>query len=134
MNQFRPIAFRPYVPYHSPTLGAQGHKQLAQTFDDYLKIGPAAGDVLRLVFHGIAVYLGVWVGLNAKHLQTKNKTVKKATVILGWVLAGGQGLGALADVISLAQRALGTHPPEPATMTVEHAVAPVPPVLRPQGR
>lgn len=129
MIQYRVVNFKPYVP--SPALGSR--QELSQTFDQYLKFSPAMGDVLRLVFHGIAVYLGVWTGLNAKHIRT-GKTTKTVTVALGWALAAGQGLGAIADVVSLVQRALGTHPPEPATTSVESAVAPIPPVIRSQGR
>lgn len=122
MIQYRVINFKPYVP--PPTLGK---RELSQTFDQYLNFSPAMGDVLRLVFHGIATYLGVWVGLNAKHIRT-GKTTKTVTVALGWALAGGQGLGAIADVVSLIQRAAGTHPPEPSSVPVKAVVAPVPPV------
>jgi hypothetical protein len=104
-----------------------GQKKVGQTFDQYLHFTPAMGDVLRLVFHGIAVYLGVVVGLNAKYIKA-SKTTKTVTVALAWALAGGQGIGAIADVVSLAQRALGTHPPEPPTATVEASVAPTPPI------
>lgn len=123
MIQYRPINIQSSMA--RPALGT--NPRMAQTFDQYLHFSPAMGDVLRLVFHGIAVYLGVWTGLNAKHIRT-GKTTKTVTVALGWALAAGQGLGAIADVISLAQRALGTHPPEPARVTVESAVAPTPPV------
>lgn len=122
MIQYRPVNFQP--PAVRPAMGA---KEMSQTFDQYLKFSPAMGDVLRLVFHGIAVYLGVFVGLNAKNIRA-SKTTKTVTVALGWALAAGQGLGAIADVISLVQRAAGTHPPEPSSVTVESAVAPTPPV------
>lgn len=121
---YRPVPFRPYVP--SPvTLGQR--KVMAQTFDDLLGMTPAMGDVLRLTFHGIATYLGIWVGLNGHKVKTGNKNVKIVTVGLGWALAGAQGLGAIADIISLIKRATGTHPPEQISPPVS-AISPIPPV------
>jgi hypothetical protein len=96
---YQPPAFRPPVP--SPTLGLKP-RQLSQTFDEIMGWHPAAGDVLRLAFHGGTTWLGVRVGLT-----DKNKWVSG----IAWVLAVGNGLAAIADVISLIKRATGTHPP-----------------------
>jgi hypothetical protein len=117
------VAFRPYVP--SPALGQR--KAVGQTFDEIIGWSPAAGDILRLTFHGIATYLGIWVGLNANKIKTGNKTTKTVTIALGWALAAGQGLGAIADVISLAKRATGTHPPEQPSPKVSD-ISPIPPI------
>lgn len=126
MIQYRSVAFRPHVP--SPTLGTVSQKELSQTFDGYLSFPPAMGDVIRLTFHSIATYLGIWVGLNAKRIKTGNKTQKTITVALAWALAGGQGIGAILDVVSLAQRIAGTHPPEPSATPAAPVIAPTPPV------
>jgi len=88
---------------------------------------PAVGDVIRLTFHSIATYLGIWVGLNGHKVPMENKTLRIATIGMGWALAAGQGLGALADVISLIKRATGTHPPDQASPPVS-AISPIPPV------
>jgi hypothetical protein len=120
---FRPVAFRPHVP--SPTLGAE--RALGQTFDEIMGWSPTVGDVLRLTFHGIATYLGIVVGLNATKLKLGNRTTRQVTAGLGWALAAGQGLGAIADIISLGKRALGVHPPEKLSPPVSD-VAPIPPV------
>lgn len=121
---YRPVPFRPYVP--SPvTLGQR--KAMAQTFDEIVGWSPAVGDVLRLTFHSIATYLGIWVGLNGHKVKTGSKTVRIVTVGLGWALAGAQGLGAIADIISLGKRITGTHPPEQISPPVS-AISPIPPV------
>lgn len=116
------VPFRPFTP--SPMLGQQ-RKVMAQTFDQILNITPATGDVIRLAFHGLATYIGVWVGLNANKVKTGNKTVKKLTAGLGWILAGGHGLGAIADVVSLIKRITGTHPPDAPSPPVP-STAPLP--------
>lgn len=123
MIHYRAVAFRPHVP--SPTLGAE--RVLGQTFDEIMGWSPAVGDVIRLTFHGIATYLGIWVGLNANRIKRGNRTVHQVTAGLGWALAGGQGLGAIADIISLIKRAAGTHPPEKLSPPVSD-IAPIPPV------
>lgn len=122
MLQYRVANLRPYAP--SATLGAP---KVGQTFDEIANLGPVAGDFLRLTFHGIATYLGIWVGLNINKVKTGNKTTKTVTGALGWALAAGQGLGAIADVISLFKRATGTHPPEQPSAPVS-VTAPIPPV------
>ncbi len=123
MIQYRAVAFRPHVP--SPTLGSE--RALGQTFDEIMGWSPTVGDVIRLAFHSIATYVGVWAGLNAGKMRTGSRTVKQVTVGLGWALAAGQGLGAIADIISLIKRAAGTHPPEKPSPPVSD-VAPIPPV------
>ena len=122
MLQYKVANLRPYAP--SATLGAP---KVGQTFDEIVGWTPLMGDVLRLTFHSIATYLGVWVGLNINKVKTGNKTTKTVTGALGWALAAGQGLGAIADIISLGKRALGTHPPEQPSARVSD-VAPIPPV------
>lgn len=100
---------------------------MAQTFDQLAGLSPAMGDVIRLVFHGLAAYIGAWVGLNATKVAGGSKNVKAVTSGLGWILAGGHGLGAIADIVSLAKRAFGTHPPDQASPPVS-TTAPIPPV------
>jgi len=105
MVPFAPVAFRPAVS--SPAarrsgLGAFQSPSLGQTFDQYFGWSPAAGDVVRLVFHGATASLGFRVWL-------------KDTGFFKWfglLLALGQTVGAICDVMSLVQRAAGTHPAE----------------------
>ncbi len=123
MIQYRSVAFRPHVP--SPTLGAE--RALGQTFDEIMGWSPLVGDVIRLTFHSIAAYIGIWAGLNANKMRGSTKIVKQVTAGLGFALAGGQGLGAIADIVSLIKRAAGTHPPEKPSPPVSD-VAPIPPV------
>lgn len=123
MLTYRPVAFRPYVP--SPTLGAE--RALGQTFDELMGWSPTVGDIIRLAFHSIATYVGIWAGLNANQLKGSSKLVRQVTAGLGFALAGGQGLGAIADIVSLIKRAVGTHPPDQPSPPVS-AVAPIPPV------
>ena len=86
-------------PAPAPTLG---RAELGQTFDQLMGWPAFMGDVLRLVFHGGTAYLGTHVGLKEKG----------AVRWIAWILGVGNGLAAVADVISLIQRAFGTHPPE----------------------
>lgn len=123
MRNYQPVPFRPYVS--SPTLGSE--RALGQTFDDIMGWSPTVGDVIRLTFHGIATYLGIWVGLNGHKVPMKNKTLRVVTIGMGWALAGGQGLGAIADVVSLIKRATGTHPSDQPSPPVS-AISPIPPV------
>ena len=91
----QPVASRELgrrVVQHSPTLG--------QTFDEYFGWPPWFGDVVRLTFHSLTAYLGAHVGL------TESGFIK----YFAWFLAAGQAIGAAADVVSLYQRATGTHP------------------------
>lgn len=97
MRAWRPVAYRRPTP-PSPALG--------QTFDEMLGLTPLMGDVLRLVYHGG----GTWLGLHVA-LTPASSTLLK---VVGWILAGGMGLAALLDVVSVAKRAAGTHPPLPA--------------------
>ncbi len=104
MTPFRPAVYtHPYhhsssliapLPFSSPALG--------QTFDQQLELGPAMGDVIRLFFHGMTAYLGIYVGQRETGFLS----------FFGWFLGIGQGVGALLDVVSLVQRIAGTHPPE----------------------
>lgn len=102
MLDYQPLAFRPSVP--SPTLG-QKTRQLSQTFDEIMNWHPASGDILRLAFHGGTTWMGIRVGLKEKNPWIAG---------VAWVLAVGNGLAAVADVISLLKRATGTHPPPAA--------------------
>jgi hypothetical protein len=77
---------------------------LGQKFDELFDWGPVAGDILRLVAHGMAGYLGYYVWITGP-----KKSVPR---YLGLVLGVVQTVGALTDVISLFKRATGTHPPE----------------------
>lgn len=91
-----------FPPAYRPPTPALGHKHLSQTFDEIMGWPPAAGDVLRLMFHGGTTWMGIRVGIT-----DKNKWVSS----IAWVLAVGNGLAAIADIISLVKRATGTHPP-----------------------
>lgn len=79
------------------------HPKLAQTFDQIMGWPPAAGDILRLLFHGGTTWLGITIGSSAKDPWVSG---------IAWILGVGNGLAALADVASLVKRATGTHPPE----------------------
>lgn len=100
MTSYRPPAFRKIVS--SPTLRRQARFELGQTFDSLFKWSSGAGDGIRLLFHGATAALGY-------HVWIKDKGFWK---YFGLLLGIGQTMGAICDVISLAQRALGTHPPE----------------------
>lgn len=76
---------------------------MGQTFEQIVGWPGWAGDLLRLTFHSGTTFLGLHVGLESKEGFIK---------YLAWVLAVGNGLAAIADVISLMKRAFGTHPPE----------------------
>lgn len=91
------------LPKTSVALGAR-HASIGQTFDQIMGWHPAAGDVLRLLFHGGTTWLGIRIGSSEK-----NKWVSG----IAWVLAVGNGLAGIADLISLTKRATGTHPPDP---------------------
>jgi hypothetical protein len=104
MLQYNPGAFRPAVVI-SPTMRRQAPGSfLGQRFDQLLDWGPVAGDILRLIAHGMAGYLGYYVWLTAP----KKSFPRYFGLAMGLV----QTFGALCDVISLGQRAAGTHPPE----------------------
>jgi len=62
------------------------------------------GDVLRLTFHGGTTYVSLYVGTKEKAGFLK---------YFAWVMGVGNGLAAIADIISVAKRIMGTHPPEP---------------------
>jgi hypothetical protein len=96
---YQPAAYRPIRT--SPRSGQYG-LTLGQTFDQYFSWSPATGDAVRLVFHGATAALGIHVFLTDKGFFRW----------FGLVLGFGQAVGAICDVLSLAQRALGTHPPE----------------------
>lgn len=89
------------LPYN-PLTNVLGRPALSQTFDELFSWPPAVGDILRVAFHGGTTWLGIRVGLTEK-----NKWVSS----FAWVLAVGNGIAGLADVISLIKRAAGTHPP-----------------------
>src|SRR5688572_18629131 len=101
MLPFSPVAYRSAVT--SPTIRRQAPAySLGQTFDQMFSMSPAVGDGFRLIFHGATAVLGYRVWL-------KDTGFFK---YFGLFLALGQTVGAICDVISLAERALGTHPPE----------------------
>jgi len=101
MVAFRPVAFRPTVP--SPALGRYGPKYtLSQTFDQMFRWSSSTGDAIRLLFHGSTAALGY-------HAWLRDKGFFKW---FGLALAVGQTVGAICDVVSLVQRAVGTHPKE----------------------
>lgn len=100
MIKYRPALLRPAVT--SPTIWRRAPYVLGQTFDSLFEWGPVAGDTIRLLFHGATAALGY-------HVWLKDRGFFK---YFGLVLALGQTVGALCDVISLGQRYFGTHPPE----------------------
>lgn len=103
-SPYRPAAFRRPIP-RSPVLG--------QTFDEMMGWSPAAGDLVRLGFHGMTSWLGIYVGIHGQGILS----------FFGWFLGIGQGLGALLDVVSLLKRAAGTHPDEPVSRPQETTAA-----------
>jgi len=100
VSAVQPLVFS---PQSARALGAR-HRSIGQTFDQIMGWHPAAGDILRLLFHGGTTWLGIRVGSSEK-----NKWVSG----IAWVLAVGNGLAGIADLISLAKRVTGTHPPDP---------------------
>lgn len=102
MIAYRPTAFRPAGS--SPLFRRQAISRatLGQTFDQLFSWSSATGDVVRLIFHGATAALGY-------HVWILDKGFWK---YFGLLLGVGQTVGAICDVISLGQRALGTHPPE----------------------
>ena len=108
MGPYRPVAYRPSV---SLRLARAPHPALGQTFDQMLGWPPCAGDICRLVFHAGATVVGIHVGVKESGFLSA----------LGWVIGIGQGIAGLLDIVSLVQRAAGTHPPEPAPTTTPTA-------------
>ena len=105
MGPYNPGAFRPVVA--SPAIRRQAsHPTLGQTFDSLLSWGPVAGDLLRLSVHSLSAYLGYYVW----HHSPKKSFPRYFGLGIGVL----QTFGGICDLISLAQRATGTHPPEPA--------------------
>lgn len=96
-------ARRPSMPF-IPVKKSLGSKSpaMGQTFDEMLNFSPAIGDVIRLVAHGTATWLGIYVGTSQRGFVS----------VAGWGLGVLNGIGAVLDVASLAKRALGVHPPE----------------------
>ncbi len=95
-SPYRPAAYRRPIP-RPPVLG--------QTFDEMMGWSPAAGDLVRLGFHGMTSWLGIYVGIHGHGVLS----------FFGWFLGIGQGLGALLDVVSLLKRATGILPDEPTS-------------------
>lgn len=89
----------PYAPPAYKQLSY--HPALGQTFDQYLGFSPAMGDALRLAYHAGGTWLGIYVGAKEKGFKS----------VVGWVLGIGMGIAAGLDLLSLGQRAAGTHPP-----------------------
>lgn len=105
MLPYAPAALRP--PVASRELGRRYGLQrrsplLGQTFDDMFGWPPWAGDIVRLGFHSLTAALGIHVGLTSTGFWKW----------FGWVLAVGQAVGAVTDVVSIAKRITGTHPAE----------------------
>lgn len=108
MLPYNPGTFRPVAVSFSPTVRRQVPSSisvLGQRFDELMDWGPVAGDFLRLVAHGMAGYLGYYVWLTAP----KKSFPKYFGLAMGLI----QTFGAICDVVSLVQRAAGTHPEEP---------------------
>lgn len=105
MLPYAPAARRPVVALSPPIRRHSPRPELSQTFDEILGMPQFMGDVLRLVFHGATTWLGIHVGL---------KEGGSAVGIVGWILGIGNGVAGACDAVSLAKRALGTHPPEDA--------------------
>ena len=103
MVPFAPIAFRPAVSSPTARRQAPAKYSLSQTFDGYFGWSPAAGDAVRLAFHSATAALGF-------HVWVSDKGFFKW---FGLALAFGQTVGAICDAMSLIERAVGTHPPEP---------------------
>lgn len=110
MVPYNPVPWRPVVT--SPTIRRQGsmlgqsylgQSILGQTFDSLFGWGSAAGDAIRLTFHGATAVLGY-------HVWLRDKGFFK---YFGLLLAFGQTVGGICDAISLIQRATGTHPSQP---------------------
>lgn len=101
MLKYAPPVYRPAV-VASPTIRRQAIN-LGQTFDNYLGMSSAMGDGIRLVFHGATAALGFRVF----------KSEAGFWKWFGLILGIGQTIGFVCDAMSLVQRAIGTHPPEP---------------------
>lgn len=111
----------PSTPSHYDLGG--GHPKIGQTFDQIMGWPTYMGDILRLVFHGGTTWLGITVGL-----KDKNPWVSG----IAWVLAVGNGLAGMADLISLTKRVAGIHPPEGCPKVPVTTAEPVPaPVAAP---
>lgn len=98
VQQVHPIrlgTIRPAAPY---SLAPPRPFSLGQTFDQMFGWSPAMGDAVRLAFHGATAYLGF-------HVWTSEDGFLSA---FGLILALGQSVGAICDVVSLVQRASGT--------------------------
>lgn len=102
MHSFMPVAYRPVVSSPTVRRPSEKHYSLSQTFDQYFKWSSATGDAVRLMFHGATATLGF-------HVWIKDRGFFKW---FGLALAVGQTVGAICDVVSLVQRAAGTHPKE----------------------
>lgn len=113
-QRFHPSIPAPSFNGRTSTLGRE-RPTMGQQFDQLLGWHPVFGDLLRLTFHAGTGYFGIRVGL-------KERGFLKG---LAWVLGVGNGLAAIADVVSLIQRAVGTHPAEgkPVAPSAPPAVA-----------
>lgn len=87
-----------------PRSSSLGRAALNQTFEEVVGWPAWVGDVLRLSFHGGTTYLGIKVGLAERSGFLK---------YFSWVLGVGNGLAAIADIISIGKRLTGTHPVTP---------------------
>lgn len=105
MHPYNPGPFRAVAA--SPAIRRQASSAvLGQRFEQLLEWPAVSGDVLRLTVHSLSAYLGYYVWLTAP-----KGTFPK---YFGLGLAILQTFGGICDLISLAQRATGTHPPENA--------------------
>lgn len=111
MLAYKPVSYRLAVapprvlrqaPKTSVGLGHPSSHVLGQRFEDVLGWSGAAGDLLRTGFHTATAVLGyrVWIA---------DKGFWK---YFGLILAVGQTVGAICDLISLGKRIAGTHPAE----------------------
>ncbi len=105
--RFRPLVVRPPRPH-----------ELGQTFDEMLGFHPLLGDFLRLAAHGGTAFLGIYLGA----------TQKGFIKWLGWSVGILHGLGALMDLLSIADtvaRGAGQKP-APAVETQAPGAPPPP--------
>ena len=101
MGPYRPAAYlgpQLRTIHHGPA-----YKSLGQTFDEMLGLPACTGVVCRLIFHTGATALAI-------HVATTSKSTGWS--VLAWIIGIGQGFAGILDIVSLIQRAAGTHPPE----------------------
>lgn len=96
------------IPLPAPYLG--------KTFDEFVGVPRLGGDLLRLLGHGVGMWLGLYVG-SSPQMPTGAR-------VAGWVLGVGMAAVMVLDGVSIIQRVNGTHDPE--VLTVGTAAPPGP--------